>query len=69
MSKKRTNHKRIQFENVQNVNKTEQSETSTFAQSNISTPDSSRNSTTEKMAQDNFYHWGATREIMEIFRR
>ena len=45
------------FENAQNVNKTEQSETTTSGQSDISTRNSSRKSTTEKMDQENFYHW------------
>ena len=60
------------FENVHNVNKTEQSETITSGQSDISTRYSSRESTVqtnEKMDQENFYHWGATREIMEIIKR
>ena len=57
------------FENVYNVNKSEQSETTTSGQSDISTPNSSRKSTiknNEKMDLENFYHWGATLEIIEI---
>ena len=60
------------FENVHNVNKTEQSETITSGQPDISTRYSSRESTVqtnEKMDQENFDHWGATREIMEIIKR
>ena len=59
------------FEIVYNVNKTEQSKTFTSGQSDISTPNSSRKSTidnNEKMNQENFYHMGATREIMEFIR-
>ena len=59
-------------ENVYNVNKTEQSEITTSWQSDISTPNCSRKSTidnNEKMNQENFYHWRATRNIVEIVRR
>ena len=66
---KNQSHTNRTFENVQNVNKTEQSETTTSRQFDISTANSSRKSTTEKKDQDNFYQWGATREIMEIIRR
>ena len=41
------------FDNVQNVNKTEQSETTTSGQSDISTPKSSRGSTTENVDLEN----------------
>ena len=57
------------FENVQNVNNFEQSEATASRQPDISTPNSCRKSTTEKMNQEYFYHWGETREIMEIIRR
>ena len=60
------------FENKNNVNKIEQSEKTTSGQSDISTLKTSRKSITEindKMDRENFYHWGATREIMDIIRR
>ena len=60
------------FENKNNVNKIEQSETTTSGYSDISTLKTSRKSITEtndKMDRENFYHWGATREIMDIIRR
>ena len=40
--------------------------------SNFSFMETSENSAieiNEKMDRENFYHWGATREIMEIIRR
>ena len=52
------------FEKKNNVKKTEQNETNTSGQSDISTMKTSRNSAfeiTEKMNRKNFYHWGATR--------
>ena len=55
------------FENTQNVNKTELSETTTSGQSDISTPNFNRKLTTGKMDQDKFYPWEAVREIMEKF--
>ena len=60
------------FENINNVNKIEQSKITTSGQSDINTLKTSRKSTIEindKMDRENFYHWGATREIMEIIRR
>ena len=60
------------FENKNNVNKTEQNETTTSGQYDISTLKTSRNSAieiNEKMGRENFYHWGATREVMEVIRR
>ena len=60
------------FENKNNVNKTEHNETTTSGQSDISTLETSRKSATinrENMDRENFYHWGATREIMEVIRR
>ena len=60
------------FESKNNVNKIEQSKTATSGQSDISTLKTSRKSIIEindKMDRENFYHWGATREIMDIFRR
>ena len=60
------------FENKNNVNKIEQSETTTSGQSDVSTLKTSLKSITEindKMNRENFYHWGATREIIDIIRR
>ena len=60
------------FENINSVNKTELNKPTTSGQSEISTPKSSYHSlqqNTEKMDRENFYHWGATREIMNIIRR
>ena len=70
------------FENKNGVNKINRNEKSTSGQSDISASKSScslnhrniiqkKNSNTEitEMDRDNFYHWGATREIMEIIRR
>ena len=60
------------FENINSVNKTELNKPSTSGQSEISTSKSSYHSlqqNTEKMDRENFYHWGATREIMNIIRR
>ena len=60
------------FANVYNVNKTEQSGTTTSRLPDFITPNSSRKSTienTEKVDPENFYPWGATREIMEVIRR
>ena len=52
--------------------KTELNKPTTSGQSEISTPKSSYHSlqqNTEKMDRENFYHRGATREIMNIIRR
>ena len=70
------------FENKNSVNKISRSEKNTSGQSDISALKSScslkhRNIIQKKnlnpeiteMDRDNFYHWGATREIMEIIRR
>ena len=60
------------FENINSVNKTELNKPTTSGQSEISTSKSSYHSlqqNTEKMDRENFYHWGATREIMNIIRR
>ena len=60
------------FKNKNNVNKIEQSKIITSGQSDISTLKTSRKSIIEindKMDRENFYHWGATREIMDISRR
>ena len=60
------------FENKSNVNETEQNKKTTFGQSEISTLTDSQTSNTENfdnMDRENFYHWGATREIMDIIRR
>ena len=59
-------------ENINSVNKTELNKPTTSEQSEISTPKSSYHSlqqNIEKMDRENFYHWGATREIMNIIRR
>ena len=52
---------------------TNESENTTSGQSEISTAKISLNSKGEedfeKMNRENLYHWGATREIMEIIRR
>ena len=60
------------FENKSNVNETEQNKKTTSGQSEISTLKDSQTSNTENfdnMDRENFYHWGATREIMDIIRR
>ena len=70
------------FENKNGVNKINRNEKSTSGQSDISASKLScslnhqniiqmKNLNTEitEMDRDNFYHWGATREIMEIIRR
>ena len=60
------------FENTNSVNKTELNKSTTSGQSEITTPKSSYHSlqqNIEKMDRENFYHWGATREIMNIIRR
>ena len=60
------------FENKNNVNKIEQNKITTSGQSDISTLKTSRKSYIEindKMDRENFYHWGSTREIMDIIRR
>ena len=60
------------FENKNHVNETEQNKRTTSGQSDISTLKDSQTSKVEnfvKMDRDNFYHWGATQEIMDITRR
>ena len=62
------------FQNKCHVNKTNNSENTTSGQSEISTAKTSSNTKSEeniddKMNRENLYHWGATREIMEIIRR
>ena len=54
------------------MNKTERTGTTTSDQFDISTLKTSRKSATvnnENMVRENFYHWGATREIMQVIRR
>ena len=54
------------------MNKIEQNKITTSGQSDISTLKTSSKSIIEindKMDRENFYHWGATREIMDIIRR
>ena len=51
---------------------TDENKITTCRQSEISTPKFSKLSfktENDKMDKENFYHWGATREIMNIFRR
>ena len=66
-------HANRTFQNKCHVNKTNESENTTSGQSEISTAKTSLNSKgekdIEKMNRENLYHWGATREIMEIIRR
>ena len=70
------------FENKNGVNKISRSEKNRSGQSDISASKPSyslkhRNITLKKnlnleitkMDRDNFYHWGATREVMEIIRK
>ena len=54
------------------MNKNNESENTTSGQSEISTAKTSSNlkeEGIEKMNRENLYHWGATRETMEIIRR
>ena len=76
--------KRI-FENNNDVNKTNQSEKSTFGQSEVSKSNSRcpptlisqftqknfkiNREVTDMDRETTFYHWGATREAMEIIRK
>ena len=61
------------IQNKCHANKTNESENTTSGQSELSTAKTSLNSKgeedIEKMNRENLYHWGATREIMEIIRR
>ena len=60
------------FENKNHVNETEQNKKTTSGQSDISIPKDSQTSNIEifdNMERENFCHWGATREIMDIIRR
>ena len=60
------------FENKNHVNETKQNKKTTSGQSDISTQKVSQTSNAENfdnMDRENFYHWGATREIMDIIRR
>ena len=59
-------------QNEKHVNEIEQNRITTSGQSEISTLKFSKPSdktANEKMDRENFYHWGATREIMDITRR
>ena len=72
-TKRKTNQSQSNrtFENKSHVNETEQNKTTTSGQSDISTPKDSQTSNIENfdnMDRENFYHWGATREIMDIIR-
>ena len=54
------------------MNKTDNSEKTTSGQSEINTAKTSSNTTSEaneKSNRENLYHWGATREIMDIIRK
>ena len=68
-------HQNRTFQNKCHVNKTNNSENTISGQSEISTAKTSSNKKSEeniddeKMNRENLYHWGATREIMEIIRR
>ena len=65
-------HQNRTFQNEHHVNKTDNSEKTTSGQSEINTAKTSSNTTSEaneKMNRENLYHWGATREIMDIIRK
>ena len=65
-------HQNRTFQNEHHVNKTHNSEKTTSGQSEINTAKTSSNTTSEeneKMIRENLYHWGATREIMDIIRK
>ena len=60
------------FENKNHVNETEPNERSTSGQSNKSYLKDSQTSKIEncdKLDCENFYHWGATRKMMDVIRR
>ena len=59
-------------ENEKHLNEVEQNKITTSGQSKISTPKFSKpsvKSENDKMERENFYHWGANKEIMYIIRR
>ena len=59
-------------ENDNHVNEIKQNEITTSGQSEISTPKFSEPSVkteNNKMVRENFHHWEATREIMDLIRR
>ena len=59
-------------ENEKHVNEIEQKKITTSRQSEISIPKFNKPSDkteNDKMDRENFYHWGATREILDIIRR
>ena len=68
-------HQNRTFQIKHHVNKTNNSEKTTSGQSEINTAKTSSNITSgenidiEKMNRENLYHWGATREIMDIIRK
>ena len=65
-------HQNRTFHNKHHVNKTNNSEKTTSGQSKINTAKTNSNITSEeneKMNRENLYHWGATREIMDIIRK
>ena len=60
------------FQNKNHVNKTDQSKRTTSGQSDINTlksGQSSKDNEHENLDRENFYHWGATRERIDIIRR
>ena len=60
------------FANKNHVNELQQNETTKSGKSDISTQKDSqpsRENHSEETDPENFYHWGATREIMNIIRR
>ena len=60
------------FENINSLNEIELNKPTTSGQSDTSTSKSSHilfQQNPEKMDRENFYHWGPTREIMDITRR
>ena len=65
-------HANRTFQNKGHVNKINESEKTTSGQSEISTAKTSSNlkeEDIEKTNRENLYHWGATREIMEMIIR
>ena len=60
------------FEDKNHVNKTKHEEKTTSGHSDISTLEDSQTVKDEILGninRENFYHWGDTREIMDIIRR
>ena len=60
------------LENKNHVNETEQNERTTSGQSDINSLEDSQTSKVvncDNMDRENFYHWGAFREKLDIIRR